>query len=128
MTHLSVPREDVEFAIVIIAALQIAFGYAPRSQKHKEVARACGELLSEIDGCLKPSGSDISNWNRKLALLRLEDGMQLRAMAAVAYNEALEACVEDRVTRQAHHKNIRVWHRLLRHCYPFKCSNFDSRK
>jgi hypothetical protein len=128
ITHLHVSREYLDFLIAILAALQIAFDYGSRAHRHKGVARSCCEILSEIEAKVQAKSADLADWRARFALLRPEDGMQMRAMAAVAFNEAVEFCVADLPTRRRLYKRTRWWHRVFRHVYPFKGIDFDPKE
>lgn len=110
------------FVVALVGALQLVFDFSGRATKHEILQRRFYDILSQIHGEL----DDRSESNRAVMaeLMRIygDEPPTMRALDAVAYNEALDAIQGDE--GRPHRLEVNWWQYLTRHVFSYNGTNF----
>jgi len=114
---------SVQFYAAVAAlagALQLVFDFGVRARTHEFLQRRYFEITAQISNMSTPSEADINRWDSELQRLYSEEPPPMRALDAIAYNEACESL------GYSSGKRVKItWYQsLLRQFYPFHESEF----
>jgi hypothetical protein len=122
--HLGIEEIYVELGVVSMATAQLVFDFGGQARKHDFLQRRYYELLSEIEGNAQPTNEDKLRHSAKLALICSEEPITMRALDAVAYNQALDATTRDPEDRTKDRVKVTRWQYHLRHFFAFQSTAF----
>lgn len=98
---LKLPQETVTLALgaltAILGASSLVFDFAVRAKNHEIIAKQYFALLGEIDGTVAVSAEDVAKWKKAFAEIAANEPPTMRALDAVAQNEASQAIFGDDV-------------------------------
>lgn len=77
-------------ATTVLAGLGLVYDFAVRAKDHEHLAKSFYELLSDILGTAHPSEEKLAEWRRRFSKVVSEEPPPLRALSALAHNEALQ--------------------------------------
>ncbi|WP_126010598.1 hypothetical protein [Georhizobium profundi] len=77
--------------IALIGALQLVFDFSGRARLHETLQRRYFELMADIECALDPQQADCANWRAKLTRIAGDEPPVMRALDAVADNQATGA-------------------------------------
>lgn len=83
-------------AVAGLSSLQLVFDFASRAKEHDFLFRDYFRLLGEVDGTIDADKVLVAKWKGKLAEIASSEPPVLRALSAIAYNEAAQAIWGDR--------------------------------
>ena len=118
----------LELSTVVAATLQLVFDFGGRARTHDFLQRRYYEFLADIEGKSLESDEEKRMWSAKFTLICSEEPVTMRALSAIAYNQAVDATVYDSADRKAQRLKINWWQRIMRNwCafqnvdFPFEC-------
>lgn len=117
-------NEWLELGTVIAATLQLVFDFGGQARTHDFLQRKYYEFLAEIEDKNLNTDEDNLKLSAKLSLICSEEPVTMRALNAIAYNQAVDAMVYDSSQRKAQRLKIRWWQRLLRNWCTFQNVDF----
>jgi hypothetical protein len=122
----SIREAWLDLGVVVLATAQLVFDFGNRACEHGSLMRRYYDVLSEMEGEDLSVPAVAAKWSAKLARLCAEETVQMRAVAALAFNHALDALCTDEAERRRYWQHTRWWHRLLRHVMWFDSVDFGS--
>ena len=87
-----------ELIVVLLATLQLVFDFGTRAMEHKFLQRRYYDLLAEMELSAEPDVNSVAakkKWSAKLLTIAGDEPMTMRALDAIAYNQALDAMHDD---------------------------------
>jgi hypothetical protein len=114
----------LELGTVIAAASQLVFDFGGQARTHDFLQRRYFEFLSEVDGKNLENHEEKQKINAKLLLICSEEPITMRALNAVAYNQAIDATVYDTTERKSQRLKVTWLQRLLRNWCVFQNVDF----
>jgi len=85
------PTELIGATVATIGALQLVFDFSRRACEHAHLKRAYYELLAEIDENPNATEEQCTSWHAKMVRLTAQEPPTLKALDAIAYNDAADA-------------------------------------
>lgn len=120
----------LELGVVFLATIQLVFDFGKRAMEHEFLQRRYYEVLAEMDVAVEaPADPEATKkkWSAKLLTIAADEPMTMRALDAIAYNQALDAMHDDAETQQQFHQHVTAWQYLLRHVCAFQRTNFHAK-
>lgn len=115
----------IELGVVISATAQLVFDFGGQARKHDFLQKRYYELLADIEGNPRPTDEDKIRYSAKLAMICSEEPITMRALDAVAYNQAVDATLIDPVERKQNRVKVTKWQYRLRHFSAFQSTDFS---
>lgn len=115
----------IELGVVIAATAQLVFDFGGQARKHDFLQKRYYELLAEIESNFRPTEDDKIKYSAKMALICSEEPITMRALDAVAYNQAVDATLLDPIERKKNRVKVTVWQYRLRHFSAFQSTEFS---
>jgi len=118
----------LELGVVFLATGQLVFDFGKRAMAHESLQRRYYEVLAEMDAeAQADSEAAKKKWSAKLLTIAADEPMAMRALDAVAYNQALDAIYDDPEIQQQFRQSVSGWQYLLRHICAFQRTNFHTK-
>jgi hypothetical protein len=119
----------LELAVVFLATGQLAFDFGKQAMEHESLQRRYYEVLAEMDA-EAPADLEAAKkkWSAKLLTIAADEPMTMRALDAVAYNQALDAMYDDPDVQRQSRQHVTWWRYLLRHVCAFQRTNFHTKQ
>jgi hypothetical protein len=114
----------LEVGTVLAATLQLVFDFGGQARNHDFLQRRYYEFLAEIEGKSLDTDEEKLKLSAKLLLICSEEPVTMRALDAIAYNQAIDATVYDSAERKAQRLKVNWLQRLLRNWYAFQDVDF----
>lgn len=102
--------------------LQLVFDFGGQGKEHAFLQRRFYDVIAEIEACPGPSDEQICKWQADLVRIYADEPPTMRALDAIAYNEAADALDTDWRVK------VTWWQSFCRHVYPFNGTPFAWRK
>jgi len=109
-------------AVATIGALQLVFNFSGRASTHEVLQRRFYEVLSRIHGSVELNAPDRRAVLAELMRIYGDEPPTMRALDAVAYNEAHDALYGG--TRPGSRLNIGPWQYATRHLFAYNGTEF----
>lgn len=108
----------------ILGASSLVFDFAVRAKNHEILAKDYFRILAEIEGTVSATEGDIAKWRKYFAEVAANEPPTMRALDAMAQNEASQSLFGDDV------RILRVnwWQRALKNVLPFGGTVFNYTK
>jgi hypothetical protein len=81
----------IELAFLVVATIQLVFDFGGSAKDHHYLQVQYAEALSEMDTISIWDSELESKWSARLVSLGAEEAETMRALSAVAYNQAIDA-------------------------------------
>lgn len=124
---LKLPQETVTFSLgaltAVLGASSLVFDFAVRAKNHEIIAKQYFALLGDIDGTVAVSAEDVAKWKKSFAEIAANEPPTMRALDAVAQNEASQAIFGDEVRIL----EVTWWHRIFKNIWAFGGTVFDEK-
>ena len=116
----------LELGVVLLATAQLVFDFGKLAREHEFLQRRYYEVLAEMDA-EAPADLEAAKkrWSAKLLTIAADEPMLMRALDAVAYNQALDAMHEGEIQQQFR-LHVSALQYLLRNFRAFHRTNFQS--
>jgi hypothetical protein len=112
----------VGFSVAFVGSLQLVFDFSGRASKHEILQRRFYDILSQVH-----SKGDMADADRRLVMAELmrvygDEPPTMRALDAVAFNEAVDAIQGD----GGSHSRLKVspWQYVTRHVFAYNGTDF----
>ncbi|MFG1319854.1 hypothetical protein [Xanthobacter autotrophicus] len=110
------------FIATVAGTLQLVFDFGGRAKEHAFLQRRFYDVIAEVETCPEPAENQICKWQADLVRIYADEPPTLRALDAIAYNDAAEALDTEWRVR------VNWWQSLWRHFYPFNGTSFAWKK
>lgn len=114
----------LELGTIVAATLQLVFDFGGQARTHEFLQRRYYEFLAEIEDKNFDTDEDKLKLSAKLFLICSEEPVTMRALDAIAYNQAVDATVYDSAQRKAQRLRVSWWQRALRNWCTFQNVDF----
>lgn len=114
----------IGFFVAAVGALQLVYDWSSKARTHEFLQRRFYEVLAKIEeadsGVI--SKGELQRFNAELIRIYADEPPTLRALDAVAYNEALDSLGGAKGDRLV----LSAWQSLWKHCYAFAETHFET--
>lgn len=119
----------LELGVVFFATIQLVFDFGTRAMEHQFLQRRYYEILAQMDMDAESAADPeaAKKWSAKLLTIAADEPMPMRALDAIAYNQALDAMHDDAETQQQFRQQVTTWQYLLRNFCAFQHTNFYAK-
>lgn len=116
----------IGFLVAAVGALQLVYDWSSRARTHEFLQRRFYEVLAKLEEIDEDDISrvELQKFNAELTRIYADEPPTLRALDAVAYNEALDSLGGAKGDRL----EISWWQALWKHTYAFAETHFDTVK
>jgi hypothetical protein len=117
----------LELGVIFLATSQLVFDFSRRGMEHEFLQRRYYELLSEMDADPEVNSESAKRkWSAKLVTIAADEPLTMRALDAVAYNQALDAMYDDPEIQKEYRQRVSMWQYALRQFFSFQRTNFQA--
>lgn len=118
----------VQFAIVLVATVQLVFDFGGRAGTHKFLQKRYYELLAEMEVAPRLDTDNAKKkWSARLLTVAGDEPIPMRALDALAYNTALDALINDPSELNKCRLRVPLVHRCLKQFIAFQGTQFLPR-
>lgn len=110
------------FATTAVGALQLVFDFSGRARDHQLLQKRYYDLLSAIESKETPAKQDCVAWSAELQRIYADEPPTLRALDAIADNQATAALIGGDKPRL----KVGWLQSLTRHLFPYNGSTFPA--
>jgi hypothetical protein len=105
---------SLEIGVVVVATAQLVFDFGGRACVHAFLQKRYYELLAEMETGAIDTAKAKEKWSAKLLTIAADEPVTLRALDAIAYNQALDAWTSDPEVLRQCRVPVTYWQRRLR--------------
>jgi len=114
----------LEFGVIFVATSQLVFDFGSRARTHEFLQKRYYEMLSEMETDTAEPGDFGRKWSAKLLTVAADEPITMRAIDALAYNQAVDARTSDVAEAQRNRLHVSWFQRRLRHIIAFQAAEF----
>jgi hypothetical protein len=120
-------QNGLELAVVILSTAQLVFDFGGAARDHEFLQRRYFKMVSEMEAGNPDDAAEHQKWSTKLLTIAADEPMTMRALDAVAYNNALDSLYSNPDDQKAFRQHVPQWCYLLRNVFAFQGRNFHPK-
>ena len=105
----------IGLAVAVIGALQLVFDFGGQARTHQTLQREYYHLLGDFEAQPEPSAEACAETFGRMIRITADEPPTMRAIEAMAFNEAIDALEMDEGERLV----VPLWHRVFGWLIPF---------
>jgi hypothetical protein len=121
---LSFDETYLELALLVTATIQLVFDFGGSAKEHRFQQTRYAEALTDMEEVSSWNDAIQRKWSGRLVTIAATEGEAMRALDAVAFNQALDAMHGGTPTQESYRLRISWFHYAFRNIFAFSRTRF----